>query len=66
MQKAIWLSIEWDIGSSETVQNASIEGNVALFPNKSIVKIDKKAVNGVTSQRVSDVRIMKPYWAVHT
>ena len=66
MQKAIWLSIEWDIGSSETVQNASIEGNVALFPNKSIVKIYKKVVNGVTSQRVSDVRIMKPYWAVHT
>ena len=42
MQKAIWLSIEWDIGYSENVQNASIEGNVALFPNKSIVKIDKK------------------------
>ena len=51
MQKAIRLSIEWDRGSSETIQNASIEGNVALFPNKSIVKIHKKkVVNGVTSQ----------------
>ena len=50
MQKVIRLSIEWDIGSSETTQNASIEGNVALFPNKSIVKIHKKVVNGVTSQ----------------